>query len=39
MGKDYDEKIPNKVADFIRETGTRKSILISIINVYNLWRA
>ena len=33
---DYDEKLRNKVAAFIRETGTRKSILISMVTSYGV---
>lgn len=36
IDKDYDEKLRNKVAAFIRETGTRKSILISMVTTYGV---
>ena len=36
IDKDYDEKLRNKVAAFIRETGTRKSILISMVTSYGV---
>ena len=36
IDKDYDEKLRNKVAAFIRETGTRKSILVSMVTTYGV---
>ena len=36
LDKDYDEKLRNKVAAFIRETRTRKSILISMVTSYGV---
>ena len=36
IDKDYDEKLRNKVAAFICDTGTRKSILISIVTTYGV---
>lgn len=36
IDKDYDEKLRNKVAAFIRETRTRKSILISMVTSYGV---
>ena len=36
IDKDYDEKLRNKVAAFIRETGTRKSILITMVTSYGV---
>ena len=36
IDKDYDEKLRNKVAAFIRETGTNKSVLVSLITTYGI---
>ena len=36
IDKDYDEKLRNKVAAFIRETGTNKSVLVSMVTTYGV---
>ena len=36
IDKDYDEKLRNKVAAFIRETGNKNSILFSMVTIYGM---
>ena len=36
IDKNYDEKLRNKVAAFIRETGTNKSVLVSMVTTYGV---